>query len=469
MLPELMIELDVTLSKKRFSLLDQENFSIFSGDFNPIHIDPIAARRTLTGQCIVHGMHCLIWALESLFIKYQLTVSKVKVRFLKPIFLNEEIFCNWNPQNNRISLLTEGVTLCTIDVTLGDIIPLGIQPKGTQAKSHYPDIVSFNECLNFKNFPLNSNEDHVLANKLFPNFCIAYGQTILCDLGAASYIVGMKCPGLHSIFSSFKATFNVHRNESSFTTLECDERFHQIRLSFQGKSIDAEIEAFYRPPPSLSENISIISYQVDKKELQDVSALIIGGSRGLGETVAKIIAAAGGRVVITYHVGRADAESVCNEITRWGGQCKLVRFNVLEDQNHEIDYSHFNQIYYFATPKISFKRNSAFDQAVDLAYRTFYLTAFKDICLNLIKIDSNTKVFYPSTVLIETIPKGLEHFTQIKLDGEKLCDQLNLLEKIKILVRRLPQLPTDQNQSIFETSRANIVQCLLPIIREMNN
>ena len=463
-----MLELDVTLAKKRFSLVDQENFSLFSGDFNPIHIDPIAARRLLTGQCIVHGMHCLIWALESLFIRNQLTVTEFKVRFLKPIFLNEEIFCNWNAQKSRISILTEGVTLCTIDVTVGNIIPLSIQPKGTQAQSQYPEEISFNECLNFKNYPLNSIEDPILGHKLFPSFCIAYGQTILCDLGAASYVVGMKCPGLHSLFSSFKATFNACRNEASFTSLESDERFRQVRLSFHGKSTDAEIEAFYRPPPSLSESISLISQQIDKKELQGVSALIIGGSRGLGATAAKIIAAAGGQVVITYHVGRADAEAICNEITNWGGLCRIIQFDVNENQNNSVDYTQFNQIYYFATPKVSAKRNNEFDQTQSVACRTIYVNAFKNICMNLIKIDSQTKVLYPSTVLIESIPKGFEHFARIKLDGEKLCEKLNLLGKIKVLVRRLPQLPTDQNQSIFETPLDNVVQCLLPIIREMN-
>jgi len=463
-----MSELNITLSKKIFLLSDQENFSLFSGDFNPIHIDPIAARRTLTGQCVAHGMHCLIWALESLYLKEQLTASEVKVHFLKPIFLNKEIECKWDSQNNRISILTESVTLCIIDVTLGTIISFSMPPITRQAQSLYPDAISFNECLNFKNFPLKSIEGHILGNKLFPSFCIAYGQAILCDLGAASYIVGMKCPGLHSLFSSFKATFNIRRSKASFTSLECDERFRQIKLSFQGISTDAEIEAFYRPPPSLSESISIIDNQINNDEFKDVNALIIGGSRGLGATVAKIIAAGGGRVVITYHVGREDAESISNEITSWGGLCTPIQLNVYAHQNYKIDYAQFNQIYYFAAPNVSMKRSPGFDQALDLACRTIYIDAFKDICMNLIKIDSHTKVFYPSTVLIENAPKGFERFTQIKCDGEKLSEKLNSNEKIKILVRRLPPLPTDQNQSIVETQRANIVECLLPIVREMN-
>ena len=46
----------LVLAVKTFTLEDQLEFARFSGDRNPIHIDPVAARRTLTGQCIVHGI-----------------------------------------------------------------------------------------------------------------------------------------------------------------------------------------------------------------------------------------------------------------------------------------------------------------------------------------------------------------------------------------------------------------------------
>lgn len=458
---------NITLSKKIFSFRGQSEFSSFSGDFNPIHIDPIAARRTLTGQCIVHGMHCLIWALESLFIREQLTVSGVKIRFLKPIFLNEEVTCIWNPHNNRISILTEDVTLSTIDVTLGTINPHHTKGAISESQCLYPDAPSFSDCLRFKDRPLNGGGNHHLGNKLFPNFCAAYGQAILCDLATASFLVGMKCPGLHSLFASFKATFDTHHTQASFTTLEGDERFRQIKLSFQGLSTNAEIEVFYRPVPRLSESITNIACQVRHEEFKDVRALIIGGSRGLGETVAKIIAAAGGHVVITYQVGESEAKAVRNEITSWGGRCEQIQLDVYQN-NQTINYSQFNQIYYFATPKIAVKRNSQFDQSLDLAYKAIYLNGFNDICMNLIKMNSHTKVFYPSTVFIDHTPKGLEQYAQTKFEGEILCNQLNLLKKIKILVKRLPQLATDQNQTIIESQRTNAVECLLPIIREMS-
>ena len=45
------------IGKRKFSLSDQLDFSDFSGDINPIHIDPIEARKTIAGGCVVHGVN----------------------------------------------------------------------------------------------------------------------------------------------------------------------------------------------------------------------------------------------------------------------------------------------------------------------------------------------------------------------------------------------------------------------------
>ena len=43
----------------------QASFAAVSGDSNPIHLDPLAARRSLAGGAVVHGIHALLWALDS--------------------------------------------------------------------------------------------------------------------------------------------------------------------------------------------------------------------------------------------------------------------------------------------------------------------------------------------------------------------------------------------------------------------
>jgi acyl dehydratase len=43
----------------RFTPADQRAFARWSGDFNPVHLDPVAARLVAAGEPIVHGAHLL--------------------------------------------------------------------------------------------------------------------------------------------------------------------------------------------------------------------------------------------------------------------------------------------------------------------------------------------------------------------------------------------------------------------------
>ena len=40
-------------------------FSKISGDYNPIHLDEVFARKSIPGQIVVHGVNTLLWALEN--------------------------------------------------------------------------------------------------------------------------------------------------------------------------------------------------------------------------------------------------------------------------------------------------------------------------------------------------------------------------------------------------------------------
>lgn len=60
-----MTQIEV-LGGKTFTMADQSFFARLSGDFNPIHLDPLAARRTRAGDTVVHGVHMLAWSLDRL-------------------------------------------------------------------------------------------------------------------------------------------------------------------------------------------------------------------------------------------------------------------------------------------------------------------------------------------------------------------------------------------------------------------
>ena len=53
------------MTTRSFSIADQTAFATLSGDFNPLHIDAVAARRLMFGRPVVHGIHLLLWALDT--------------------------------------------------------------------------------------------------------------------------------------------------------------------------------------------------------------------------------------------------------------------------------------------------------------------------------------------------------------------------------------------------------------------
>ena len=104
---------------------------------------------------------------------------------------------------------------------------------------------------------------------------------------------------------------------------------------------------------------------VSPTEFAGSTALIIGGSRGLGALTAKILAAGGGKVIVTYATGQDDAEALTAEIRSQTAAdvCETFQYNIYEEaatqlKNLKVGVTH---LYYFATGKIARQRDRVFD------------------------------------------------------------------------------------------------------------
>lgn len=64
-------------------------------------------------------------------------------------------------------------------------------------------------------------------------------------------------------------------------------------------------------------------------------ALVTGASSGIGEGIAKALAAAGAAVVVNYSSSPASATRVVDEITAAGGQARAIRANVAREAEVE--------------------------------------------------------------------------------------------------------------------------------------
>jgi NAD(P)-dependent dehydrogenase (short-subunit alcohol dehydrogenase family) len=62
------------------------------------------------------------------------------------------------------------------------------------------------------------------------------------------------------------------------------------------------------------------------------TALVTGGSRGIGKAIAIALAKAGANVALSYRESGAEAEDVVETITQHGGNCIAVKMEVRDRQ-----------------------------------------------------------------------------------------------------------------------------------------
>ncbi len=123
------------LTSKVVDLNDSRLFAEFSGDFNPLHVDPsVAARRTMFGECVIHGVHALLMALDAWAAQLQAPKRIVRcvARFQAPIMVGAEFSVVQQPATDeaaaRLSVILDGRTAHIIDLTLAPLLEGGSLP-----------------------------------------------------------------------------------------------------------------------------------------------------------------------------------------------------------------------------------------------------------------------------------------------------------------------------------------------------
>ena len=73
------------MNNRIFTFQDLLSFAKLSGDYNPLHIDNVLARRLIFGSVVVHGVFSLLWALDNWL---QDKTGYILLDGIKCIFLN---------------------------------------------------------------------------------------------------------------------------------------------------------------------------------------------------------------------------------------------------------------------------------------------------------------------------------------------------------------------------------------------
>src|SRR6185369_1307977 len=108
----------------------------------------------------------------------------------------------------------------------------------------------------------------VVAN-LFPRAAAWLGAERVAAVAASANLVGMICPGLHSIYSSLvvESTDDVNGEDViEFRVTSTDPRFRLVQMSFAGAGITGNIDSFARVPPTAQASMASLSNVVARDE-----------------------------------------------------------------------------------------------------------------------------------------------------------------------------------------------------------
>jgi hypothetical protein len=459
-----------------FSMEDQTAFAALSGDYNPMHMDPLASRRTPAGQPVVHGMHALLRTLEyATDSGLPLTeLAQLEVHFGKFVYLGRPLtiqLVSADATKARVELLDDELTTMTV------LLRFGPRPLRECFESFPPVKISATPTeLSLEQMVGRSGwlAPHANPSEItlrFPKASAALGARRLSGLTQLSRLVGMVCPGLHSIFTGLSITLtdgpNVGRG-IGFRVADVDDRYGRVEMIVEGEGLAGQITAFSRQAPVGSPPMTDLRRLVRPEEFAGATAFVAGGSRGLGAITAKLIAAGGGRVIVTYAQGFEDAEHLRQEINAACGEnvCAIMNFDATLPVREQIAsfQTRVSHLFYFATPQIYVQRSRLFMPDVFASFTRFYVDAFFELCMGL--SGSKLSVFYPSSVFVSELPRDFLEYSMAKQAGEMLCKSLAAsTPDLEILVDRLPRTLTDQTATLALVENEDQLDIMLPRVR----
>ena len=205
---------------------------------------------------------------------------------------------------------------------------------------------------------------------MFPRLAAVASLRDVAVLLASTRIVGMRAPGRWALFRrlswvGFPAPDDPLQREAGldWSMVAIDDRLSLVTLDIRDTIRRLRAEVIVRQPPPVQPDLRALGLVVDAGEFAGMRALIVGGSRGLGELAAKLVVAGGGSVLLTYRTGAADAHALAVEL---GGSAQAMAFDVarpVADGTREITASLPTHILYFATPPITRRPTGSWDPA----------------------------------------------------------------------------------------------------------
>ena len=311
----------------RFSQEDIQRFAEWSGDRNPLHIDPEFARRTYFGQTITHGMLSVLGALAEVSDRRHEDALNVDIEFKGAVRPDVAYLHDVTREDRitRVSVRSGESSVLEIRLGRGEGIPPGSDNapwiadalRGADSRS--------------RSTPKHRSEAELEAGiELLGTYTTsdvpasyighgAIGPLHARVLALCSYLVGMEVPGLKSLFTRASLTFTGAIEDRAalayrLRTVRFDRQFRMLETQVEVATPDGRVVAIgslrgYVPFGESEIELSTFAARLSPstKALAGRVALVLGGTRGLGADIVTALAVAGCRVYASFHRDRAAA------------------------------------------------------------------------------------------------------------------------------------------------------------------
>ncbi|MGW1375428.1 SDR family NAD(P)-dependent oxidoreductase [Streptomyces sp. NPDC002446] len=295
-------------------LLSEDDVALFarvSGDRNALHCSPDYARRTPFGRTVAHGVLAALATLEEQAPDGAGTTA-VEIDFGNPVFpgvryRSEPLDGSRAGSGYR---LLDGDRAClTVRVRPGtppDLDPLPAPPARSAPQHTIADLPRGTAVSGAY------GPDGIDAlRERFPAASRLLGRTPLACLLWSSYLAGMSLPGENCLLGRVALRFHPvaasgpARLSYTARVVHADHRFGLVsivgEITADGAVVaEAEIEAMVRTPAPLATSAALGAHLSPSDRLRGASAVVVGGSRGLGAALSLALASQGCEVFVGH-------------------------------------------------------------------------------------------------------------------------------------------------------------------------
>ncbi len=281
----------IKVAERKFDWPDQRLFVHLSGDSNPIHMSEVAARRTQAGRPMLHGVNVVLWAMEAMASRGNLAFPIVEVKAdFRHLMLVGETISVWPMRDDGAKL--------TAQIRAGETTAVSLKVvRDEPAAASEEDIESAQEVTRRRvRTQRRSGEWKNWRTRPGSYLCVRApsSTTLPSPRRSASFALlslpdspgwsECKYPAFTPVHFLFMFFFEQcdEKNMLRYRVNDVDERFRMVTLSVRGPGVRGTVNAIARIPPVAQTSIAAIASSVARDEFVGATALIIGGSRGLG-------------------------------------------------------------------------------------------------------------------------------------------------------------------------------------------